>query len=286
MKIASGATVFVGEFAEGRRPACGGVAGGRLTAPAHRSNGGRRLDRKIAAERRNDRTGRTDVRDFGPPAAPGMRIGLLGGSFDPPHPGHAHITLEAIRRMRLDRVWWLVSPGNPLKSRGPASLARRMAACRAVMRHPKVWITDIEARLGTRFTADTLARMIALYPRAHFVWLMGADNMVTFHRWEHWDWILENAPIGVLARPDQQVRAGLAPAARAYRRHRLPERAAHALPTSAAPAWSLLVGPTVRISSTALRRDGLWPQRAENDSASQSREPSELFETRPAFYTS
>ena len=196
---------------------------------------------------------------YGPPAAPGLTIGLLGGSFDPPHAGHVHITREALRRMRLDRVWWLVSPGNPLKERGPADIERRMEACRRILQHPRVAITDIESRLGTRYTADTLARLQRLYPQARFVWLMGADNLVSFHRWEHWDWIIENVPIGVLARPDQQVRAGLSPAARAYRHYRLPERSARALPSCPAPAWSLLVGPTVRISSTELRRNGDWP---------------------------
>lgn len=208
------------------------------------------------------------MRDFGPPAAPGLRIGLLGGSFDPPHEGHRHITLEALRRMRLDRVWWLVSPGNPLKPHGPADLAMRIEACRALMRHPRVWITDIEAQMGTRYTADTLSRLIRAHPRVRFVWLMGADNLVKFHHWEHWDWIMENAPIGVLARPDQQVRAGLSPAARAYRRFRMPERAARALPLEPAPAWSLLVGPTIRISSTEIRREGVWPRRRDEMSTS------------------
>ena len=108
-----------------------------------------------------------------PIASPGMRIGILGGSFDPAHEGHAHITREALRRFGLDRVWWLVSPGNPLKAHGPAPIARRMAEARRVMPDPRVDITDLEARLGTRFTAQTLRRVTALYPGVHFVWLMG-----------------------------------------------------------------------------------------------------------------
>ncbi|MEO0719162.1 MAG: nicotinate-nucleotide adenylyltransferase, partial [Pseudomonadota bacterium] len=120
----------------------------------------------------------------GPPAAPGLRIGLLGGSFDPPHGGHVHITHTALRTLQLDRVWWLVTPGNPLKPHGPADLKRRMAACHEMIQHPRVVITDIESRLGSRFTADTLGALKNLYPHVRFVWLMGADNLVGFHHWE------------------------------------------------------------------------------------------------------
>lgn len=195
---------------------------------------------------------------MGPTAARGLRIGLLGGSFDPPHEGHVHITKIALRRMALDRVWWLVSPGNPLKTKGPADLERRMAACRDIMRHPRVAITDIESRLGVRYTADTLSQLMRMYPTARFVWLMGADNLVSFHRWEHWDWIMENAPIGVMARPGAQLQAGLAPAAQRYRRWRVDPMNAAALPFLKAPAWSLITGPMSTLSSTELRRRGLW----------------------------
>ncbi|MEL6978346.1 MAG: nicotinate-nucleotide adenylyltransferase [Pseudomonadota bacterium] len=188
-----------------------------------------------------------------------MRIGLLGGSFDPPHEGHVHITRIALRRMALDRVWWLVSPGNPLKARGPADLERRMQACREIMRHPRVAVTDIESRLGVRFTADTLSQLMRLYPTARFVWLMGADNLVGFHRWEHWDWIMQTVPIGVLARPGAQLHAGLAPAAQRFAPWRVDSAAAAALPFRAAPAWSLVTGPMSSVSSTALRAAGRWP---------------------------
>ncbi|MEM9725495.1 MAG: nicotinate-nucleotide adenylyltransferase [Pseudomonadota bacterium] len=200
---------------------------------------------------------------LGPPAAPGLRIGLLGGSFDPPHDGHVHITRIALRRMALDRVWWLVSPGNPLKSRGPADLERRMAACRALMRHPKVAITDVESRLGVRYTADTLSQLMRLYPTARFVWLMGADNLTGFHHWEHWDWIMGSIPIGVMARPGAQLRAGLAPAAQRFSRWRVDPAAAAALPFKKPPAWSLITGPMSSLSSTALRAEGRWPRSGE-----------------------
>ncbi len=195
----------------------------------------------------------------GPYAPPGLRVGLLGGSFDPPHQGHTHITEWAFRRLGVDRVWWLVSPGNPLKARGPADLSRRMTACRAIISRPRVDILDLEARLSTRFTADTLSGLFRLYPGVEFVWLMGADNLKTFHRWRHWDWIFENIPIGVLARPGEQVSAGLAPAARRYARYRLPEAEAGALAGRDAPAWALLTGPMSAQSSTAIRASGAWP---------------------------
>ncbi len=194
-----------------------------------------------------------------PPAAPGLRIGLLGGSFDPPHEGHVHITQVALRAFQLDRIWWLVSPGNPLKKRGPAEIERRMAASNALIDHPRVTVTDIETRLGTRYTADTLARLKRIYPGVRFVWLMGADNLVSFHRWEHWDWIMENIPVGVLARPGAQVHAGLAPAAQRYARWRLPQARAAELPFAPPPAWTMVTGRMSHWSSTEIRANGDWP---------------------------
>ncbi len=136
-----------------------------------------------------------------PKAARGQSVGLLGGSFDPPHRGHVHITTEALKRFGLDRVWWLVTPGNPLKEQGPAPLAQRMQQARAIMQHPKVTVTDIEARLGTRYTAQTLAALRRQYPGVNFVWLMGADNLAQFHKWQDWRTIMMSVPVGVLARP-------------------------------------------------------------------------------------
>ena len=156
-----------------------------------------------------------------PIAAPGMAIGLLGGSFDPAHSGHVHITEEALRRFGLDRVWWLVSPGNPLKPNSPAPIARRVAAARAIMQHPKVVVTAIEARLGTRYTAQTLARLKALYPGVRFVWLMGADNLGQLHRWGRWRQIMADVPVGVLARPGWGVKARRSVAAQVFAGHRV-----------------------------------------------------------------
>lgn len=192
-----------------------------------------------------------------PVASPGQRIGLLGGSFDPAHEGHVHITRWALRAFDLDQVWWLVSPGNPLKTNGPAPLADRMAIARRVMRHPRVVITDIETRLGTRYTADTLDQLLRRNRNVRFIWLMGADNLAVFHEWERWGWIFENVPIGVMARPGEQLRAGLSRAAQRYARWRRPQSAASGIGRAQtpllAPDWSLITGPMSPLSSTAIR---------------------------------
>ncbi|MBD0866071.1 MAG: nicotinate-nucleotide adenylyltransferase [Rhodobacteraceae bacterium] len=164
-----------------------------------------------------------------PIASPGMTVGLLGGSFDPPHAGHVHITKEAIKAFALNRLWWLVSPGNPLKSRRPVPIAERLAAARVLMQNPRVQITDTENRLGTSMTADTLARLRAIYPGVCFVWLMGADNLAQIHRWRNWHFIMDTVPVGVLARPGDRISARMSPAARLYRYYRLSGHASQML---------------------------------------------------------
>ncbi len=193
-----------------------------------------------------------------PFAMQGQVIGLFGGSFDPPHEGHVHVSREALKRFGLDRVWWLVSPGNPLKSRGPAPLGRRLAAANDLIRHPRVEATDIEAQIRTRFTAATLAELKQLYPGVRFVWLMGADNLTQFHHWQHWDWIMEHVPIGVLARPGQRISARTSVAAQRFRDARLPASAAQLLGRAEAPAWCFLNVPMLDISSSAIRAKGDW----------------------------
>ena len=190
-----------------------------------------------------------------PPAEAGMVVGLLGGSFDPAHAGHAHITREALKRFHLDRVWWLVSPGNPLKTEGPAPIDLRLAQARAVMDDPRVVITDLESHLGTRATADTLDRLTALYPGVRFVWLMGADNLAQFHRWDRWQSILARVPVGVLARPGFGVAARLSVAARMFRAAEVPPRG---LGLRDAPAWAFVNVPLVDLSSSAIRARGEW----------------------------
>jgi nicotinate-nucleotide adenylyltransferase len=185
-----------------------------------------------------------------------MVIGLLGGSFDPAHEGHVHITREAIKRMGLDRVWWLVSPGNPLKARQPAPMPQRLARARSVMPDPRVVISDLEARLGTRATADTLDALRKLYPGVHFVWLMGADNLVQFHRWGRWRDILRSVPVGVLARPGAGVAARTSVAARAFQVHQLSR--GENLRSHRAPAWCFVNIPLNAASSSAIRAKGEW----------------------------
>jgi nicotinate-nucleotide adenylyltransferase len=193
-----------------------------------------------------------------PLAVPGQVVGLLGGSFDPAHAGHVHVTREALRRFGLDRVWWLVSPGNPLKPRGPAPLAQRMERARRLMRHPRVEVTDIEARLGLRYTAQTIRRLQRLYPGVRFVWLMGADNLAQLHRWEDWRDIMERVPVGVIARPDGRLPARVSPAARAYGAARVPAAQARRLGRMMPPAWAFVEVPLHPASSTAIRAGGGW----------------------------
>jgi nicotinate-nucleotide adenylyltransferase len=193
-----------------------------------------------------------------PVAKPGQVVGLLGGSFDPPHAGHVHISKAALKRFRLDRLWWLVSPGNPLKPNGPAPLAQRMQAARAMMQHPRVTVTDIEVQLGTRYTAQTLVGLRRRYPGVRFVWLMGADNLAQFHRWQNWQWIMDTVPIGVVARPGDRISARLSKAAKVYAQARIPGCAAHVLGHQDAPAWSFVNMPMSDQSSTAIRERGEW----------------------------
>ena len=197
-------------------------------------------------------------RQGAPYARAGQVVGLLGGSFDPAHDGHVHITKAALERFGLDRVWWLISPANPLKTRGPAPIGERMAAAKSVMQHPRVTVTDIEERLGTRYTAQTIVALQAAYPGVHFVWLMGADNLAQFHRWQDWREIMERVPVGVLARPGDRISARMSKTARLYRAHRLIGRASQLLARAEAPMWSFVNLPMSQSSSTAIRTAGEW----------------------------
>ncbi len=194
-----------------------------------------------------------------PQARSGQVIGLLGGSFDPPHTGHVHLTRHALRRFGLDRVWWLTSPGNPLKEHGPAPIEQRMAAARAIMVHPRVDISDFEVRAGTRYTAETLEALRRACPQVRFVWLMGADNLSQFDQWQDWRQIIETVPMGILARPGQRIAARLSKTAKIYAHARLPGRQSHLLPRFDAPKWCFINMPMNDLSSTRLRQRGNWP---------------------------
>jgi nicotinate-nucleotide adenylyltransferase len=193
-----------------------------------------------------------------PYAAAGQVIGLLGGSFDPAHAGHAHITREALKRFGLDQVWWLVSPGNPLKAHGPAPMDQRIAQAQAVIDHPRMQVTGIEERLGTRYTAQTLRALRRLYPKQRFIWLMGADNLAQFHLWQDWQEIAQTVPMGILARPGQRISARMSRTATLYAPYRIPGRYSQRLAQADAPAWCFVNVPMKDVSSSAIRAAGEW----------------------------
>lgn len=189
---------------------------------------------------------------------PGMCVGLLGGSFDPPHLGHLHLSREALKRFGLNRVIWLVSPGNPLKPDAPASIEKRMQVAREMVDHPSILVSDVERRLGTRFTADTIAALQRQWPGVRFVWLMGADNLAQFHLWKDWQKIMRRVPVGVLARPKIRLAARGSFAARVFAQQRLPSRASHLLGAADPPKWCFANIPMKAHSSTIIRASGEW----------------------------
>lgn len=180
-------------------------------------------------------------------------IGLLGGSFNPAHDGHRYVSLEALKRLDLAEVWWLVSPQNPLKPRvGMAPFAERLAGARQVARHPRIKVSDLEARLGTTYTAETLERLARL-PGQRFIWLIGADNLLQLPRWQHWERIFALAPIAVFDRSPYSQGAVASKAGRRFARARIAETAAHTLKDKATPAWTYIHLPPHPASSTAIR---------------------------------
>jgi nicotinate-nucleotide adenylyltransferase len=200
----------------------------------------------------------------------GRRIGLLGGSFNPAHDGHLHITMEALKRLRLDEVWWLVSPQNPLKPGiGMAPLAQRMASARKVARDRRIKVTNVEQRLGTRYTADTLRALKRRFPAVRFVWIMGADNLVQIPRWDDWERIFHTVAIAILDRPDYSYKALSGKAAQRFRRFRMQEKAAALLAAKEPPAWVFLHCRLHPSSATQIRsRAGSrWPAAAQEKSA-------------------
>ena len=193
---------------------------------------------------------------------PGMRVGLFGGSFNPAHDGHAHVAETALMRLGLDRLIWLVSPQNPLKStRHMAPLEQRLESARRFARGPSMIVSDVEQRLGTRYSLDTLRALQARFPGVRFVWVMGADNLAGFHRWRGWPEILRRVPVVVVARPGALLASRFAPAARRFAHGRRSARWARVLPQTAPPAWIYLNAPLNEASSTHLRA-ALTPSRA------------------------
>jgi nicotinate-nucleotide adenylyltransferase len=190
----------------------------------------------------------------------GMKVGLYGGSFDPAHEGHLHAAQTAMASLGLDKVVWLVSPGNPLKQRPGGGLAGRMAGVRALL-HPRMVASDAESRLGLRYTAQTVRAFRRRYPGVRFVWIMGADSLAGFHRWRGWAGIFRTIPIAVVPRPTDRARARFAPAPRRFAHARLPSRAGRRLAFAAPPAWIDLPAPLDVRSSSAIRAAALVASR-------------------------
>ncbi len=189
-----------------------------------------------------------------PPHVRGQRIGLFGGTFDPPHEAHLAASLIALKRLKLDRIWWLVTPGNPLKdTSGLASLDERVAVARFLARHPRIDVTGIEAEIGSRYSHDTIRYLLAHCPGVHFVWIMGADNLRSFHRWQKWRRIASLLPIAVIDRLGPSLYATGSVAAQALARQRIRESAAVTLATRRPAAWIFLHGLKSPLSSTELR---------------------------------
>jgi nicotinate-nucleotide adenylyltransferase len=186
--------------------------------------------------------------------APGLRVGLMGGTFNPPHAGHVLISEIVRKRLRLDQVWWLVTPGNPLKANnGLPSLEARIAMCRAMTSAAHTKISGLEREIGTAFTAETLGFLRRRHPHTQFVWIMGADNLAGFHRWQQWRRIAATMPMAVVNRPGWNLKALRSPAARTLARHRMPESMAAAIIGLRTPGWTMLHGPLSPLSSTGLR---------------------------------
>lgn len=183
-----------------------------------------------------------------------MRIGLFGGSFNPPHEGHRLVSRQVLKRLRLDAVWWLVSPGNPLKNNADlAPLEQRIRAARALVDLPKVQVTGFEAQHGFRYSFDTLSYLKHRLPGRKLVWIMGADNMANFHLWERWRKIAQMLPLAIYVRPGSSRRATISRAGLALSRYRLDETDAALLPDCEPPAWVYLNGIMSDLSSSAIR---------------------------------
>jgi nicotinate-nucleotide adenylyltransferase len=188
---------------------------------------------------------------------PGQRIGLFGGSFDPPHQAHLGASLLAMKRLTLDRVWWLVTPGNPLKNtNGLPPLNERVAAAQALAKDPCIEVTGIEAEIGVRYSFDTVRHLVSRCRGVHFVWIMGADNLRQFHLWRPWREVAALVPIVVVDRPGSTLKAISSPAGAALAPWRVPERDAARFAATRPPALIFLHGPRSWLSSTALRGDG------------------------------
>lgn len=217
--------------------------------------GARRPQANRNAVRKSVHSSFGSIRVKPPLVLPGQRIGVMGGTFNPPHAGHLLISRTALRRLALHQLWWVVTPGNPLKGNEDLpDLRGRMDLCRRLAADRRVRVTGFEEALRTPYTAVTLAFLDRRFPRVHFVWIMGADNLATFHRWQDWRRIAAIMPIAVVDRPGWRLKALASKAARALARAYLPESRASTLPLLKPPAWTFITGPLSHLSSTELRQ--------------------------------
>lgn len=184
----------------------------------------------------------------------GQAVGLLGGSFNPAHDGHLHVSLQALKLLGLDAVWWMVSPQNPLKSTTDmAPLAARLESAKEVATHPDIHVTDIENQLHTRYTVDTIIQLQKNFPHTQFVWLMGTDNLLQFHQWREWERLFSLLPIAVFDRPPVQNTVKSCVAHEKFRAALLPQEEAHILKDQKTPAWTILHIPLNSQSATKIR---------------------------------
>lgn len=188
----------------------------------------------------------------------GYRIGLLGGSFDPPHSGHLHISLWALRVFQLNQVWWLISPRNPLKRHRPAPVEVRLSMAKRKFPHPRIVPTDLESRIGAKYSVETLGFLASRCTHAGLIWLMGADNLEDFHHWEKWKEIFETVPVGVLNRRGHRKSSTGSHAARTFHQFRVGSEFAAALPEMKPPAWTIVTHPLHDSSSSNIRQSGYW----------------------------
>lgn len=183
------------------------------------------------------------------------KIGLLGGSFNPAHEGHRHISLIAMQKLNLDAVWWMITPQNPLKSDHETQpLKERIKSAEAAAQYPHIYPTGIEAKLKTKYTSDTLPKLKSYFPKTHFVWIMGMDNLHNIHEWEKWQEIFYTMPIAVMSRPPHDDHLQSAPATQTFKKHQIPEHKAQDLLTSPLPSWCILTHPLNHQSSTNIRQ--------------------------------
>jgi len=202
------------------------------------------------------------------PATPkpySRRIGLLGGSFNPPHAGHRDISLAALERLKLDAVWWLVTPGNPLKDPNTyAPFEERLRLAQQLSNHNDIIVSDFESRHNLQYTVDTLNQLILEYPETQFIWLMGADSLANFHCWKDWQKITELAPIAVFNRPDHAENALNSQAAKTLSASRIDAGEPEKLTESALPAWAFFSDTDNPASSTKIRNAAAAPKKAPN----------------------